>query len=201
MSELPAWRTQLPSGRSPKGESGQALLELALVVHMLVLLVMAIFQFAFVLQSQVGLTNAVREAARRVVATENPAPTWTGPGSVTEWTQRELCGDLTLPCDGGLLHQNVQGFDGTRLWVDPPPVTFCTYQVVINGIAETQLRVHVDVKYKHPLFFLPMAFATDLVDGSQNDAWDLSAAADMRMENVDETDPAYTPPPPPQVCS
>jgi len=146
---------------------------------------MAIFQFAFVIESQMGLTNAVREAARRVAATEpNANPVWTGGGgSLEAWVQTQLCGDTTPPCDGGLLHQNVQGFDGTRLWTDPPAVTFCSYTVG----STTNYRVHVEVKYKHPVFFGPLAYATDLVDGTTNGFWDLSAAAEMRLENIDDT--------------
>jgi len=182
--------TRTRRDRLATGESGQALLELALVVPLLVLLVMAIFQFAIVIQGQMGLTNAVREAARRVVASENPAPVWTGSSSLTEWVQTELCGDVAPPCGGGLLEQNVQGFDGTKLWSDPPVVTFCSY----TAAGSTNFRVQADVIYKHPVFFGVLAFATDLVDGTPNGFWDLSVSAQMRMENVDEMDPAYVDP-------
>jgi hypothetical protein len=152
---------------------------------------MAIFQFAFVIESQIGLTNAVREAARRIAATEPVGqPAWTGTPSMTEWVQEQLCGDLTPPCDGGLLVQNVQAFDGTRLWTDPPAVTFCSYSAA--GI--TNYRVQVDVHYKHPVFFGLMAFATDFVDGTPNGYWDLSASAQMRLENIDDSDPGFVGP-------
>lgn len=181
-------RTRSQPDRLAKGESGQALLELALVVPLLVLLVMAIFQFAFVFQSQMGLTNAVREAARRAAATEpTVAPIWTGSGSLAEWVQVQLCGDATPPCAGGLLDLNVQAFDGGALTTDPPAVTICSYSVDISGAPETQYRIQADVAYKHPLFFGPLAFATDFVDGNPNGFWDLSASAQMRLENIDET--------------
>jgi hypothetical protein len=167
----------------PEGESGQSLLELALIVPILVILVMAIFQFAFVIETQMGLTNAVREAARRVAATEpDVAPTWTG--TTQDWVIAQLCGDATFPCTGGLLEDNVQGFDGDELTTDPPLVTFCSYPVGTS----TNYRVEVLVTYKHPLFFAPMAFATDLVDGMPgNQRWDLTASAEMRLENIDPT--------------
>jgi TadE-like protein len=165
----------------PGRESGQALLELALVVPVLVLLVMAIFQFAYVMQTQSGLYNALREAGRRAAATTTDAPTWTGSGSLQQWVQAQLCGDITPPCDGGLLADNVQGFDGTKLWTDPPTVVFCTY----SAAGETQYQVNIDLKYKHPLFFGPMGFATDLTDGTSNGYWDLDVAAQMRMEHID----------------
>jgi TadE-like protein len=171
-------------------ESGQALLELALVVPILVLLALAIFQFAFVIESQMGLTNAVREAARRVAAAEpNSAPAWTG--AYRTWVQEQLCGNPVSPCSGGLLEQNVQGFDQGELTTNPPTVDFCWYDV---GGAKNY-RVEVSVEYKHPLFFGLMAFATDLIDGHPNNQrWDLSASAEMRLESIDPTVAGFSDP-------
>ena len=164
-------------------ESGQALLELALVVPVLVLIALAIFQFAFVIESQMGLTNAVREAARRVAAIDPDAtPVWNG--GMADYVETQLCGDAADPCTGGLLDQSVQGFDGTRVTNDHPTIRFCSYTA---GTSTTlNYRVEVSVNYEHPLFFGILAFATDLVDGNAgNDAWDISAAAEMRLENID----------------
>jgi len=163
-------------------ESGQALLELALVVPILVLIALAIFQFAFVIESQMGLTNAVREAARRVAATEpTTAPQWNT--TYTSWVRQQLCGPSISPCTGGLLEDNVQGFDSGRLPTNPS-VTYCSY----SAAGTTNYRVQVAVSYEHPLFFGLLAFATDLVDGTPgNNAWDLSASAEMRLENIDPT--------------
>src|SRR5262245_29512838 len=112
--------TEPMSGRAAPGlvrarsdrESGQALLELALVVPILVLLVMAIFQFAFVIESQMGLTNAVREAARRTAATTSENPDWS---ALRTWTLDQLNGDGT-PSNPGLLSQNVQAYNAGELW-------------------------------------------------------------------------------------
>lgn len=178
-----------PRRRNRDGESGQALLELALVVPILVILALAIFQFAFVIQSQMGLTNAVREAARRVAATEpTTAPQWGT--TYTAWVREQLCGPSISPCTGGLLEGNVQGFDSSRLPASPS-VTFCSYPAA----GDTNYRVIVGVSYEHPLFFGLLAFATDLVDGIPgNDAWDLSASAEMRLENIDPTVPSFADP-------
>lgn len=154
------------------GESGQALLELALVVPLLVLLVMAIFQFAYVFESQMGLTNAVREAARRAAATTNPT---------SGWVRAELCGPTPGSCDAGLLATNVQAFDDSLL-VGAPTVSFCTYQVSIAGTPEPNYRITVSVAYAHPVFFGPIAFATDAMDGSSDGRWQISASAQMRLE-------------------
>jgi hypothetical protein len=173
-----------PRRHDRDGESGQALLELALVVPILVLIALAIFQFAFVIESQMGLTNAVREAARRVAATEpNAAPDFTDGGVLDDWVVKQLCGPSLSPCIGGLLEDNVQGFDSSRLPTDPT-VTFCSYPAA----GTTNYRVEVAVSYEHPLFFGLLAFATDLIDGTPgNNAWDLSASSEMRLENIDPT--------------
>jgi hypothetical protein len=169
------------------GESGQALLELALVVPVLALLVMAIFQFAFVIESPMGLTNAVREAARRTVATTTTNPNWT---TLRAWTITQLVGDGGS--NPGLLAQNVQAYNASELWPAPypgmtnattPAVSFCSY----SAAGVTNYRVTIEVKSKHPVFFGILSFATDFLDGTNNDRWDLSASAEMRMESVDAT--------------
>jgi Flp pilus assembly protein TadG len=175
-------------------ESGQALLELALVVPILALLALAIFQFAYVIESQMGLTNAVREAARRVAATDpNAAPAWNT--TMRDYVVTQLCGttSTTPPCPGGLLDENVQGFEGARVTGTVPNVSFCRYTV---GTSTTlNYRVIVSVAYQHPLFFGFLDFATDLVDGTPgNNAWDIGASAEMRLENIDPS--LYTVPDP-----
>lgn len=174
-------------GRAPgatgDGQSGQALLEFALIAPILILLVMAIFQFAYVLETQNGLTNAVREAARRGAANSQIAPTWSaGAGTMQGFVIDQLCGDLIAPCDGGLLEQNVPAFNPTRL-VGDPTVTFCSYPAA----GGTQYQVQVHVEYRHPLFFALMAFATDAMDGTPDGEWTLTATAQMRLENIDST--------------
>ena len=181
------------AGQRRDRESGQALLELALIVPIVVLLALAIFQFAYVIESQMGLTNAVREAARRTAASTATAPTWTGTNSLAEYVEEQLCGDAASPCTGGLLEENVQGYDGALLTTDPPDVCFELYSAA--GIQN--ISVEVSVTYRHPLFFGLLEFATDAVDGTDNGAWDLTASAQMRLENVDPADPAFGAPP---VC-
>lgn len=187
MFQGPERRGTLPTRRKGShGETGQALLELALVVPILILLVMAIFQFAFVIESQMGLTNAVREAARRAAATTSGNPVW---ADLRTWTLLQLHGDGT-PANPGLLPENVQAYEAASLWAAPypgmtnttsPAVSFCSYPVA--GVIS--YRVQADVRYRHPVFFGPLAFATDLVDGTPNGSWDLAATAQLRMENVE----------------
>jgi Flp pilus assembly protein TadG len=178
---MPGRFSLLRAGPRRDRESGQALLELALVVPIIFTLALAIFQFAYVIESQMGLTNAVREAARRTAASTATSPTWTGANSLQEYVVEQLCGDAVDPCDGGLLEENVQGYDGSLLTNDRPDVCFETY----SAAGVQNVSVTVSVTYEHPLFFGILKFATDAVDGTANNAWDLSASAQMRLENVD----------------
>ena len=162
------------------GERGQALLELAIVTPILALLILAIVQFAFVLETQMGLTNAVREAARRAAADVDPT------------TQANLAttSDVATQLDS-LLAANVQGYQSSRLWqqatdgsqhLDSPTVTFCSYTVGTGASATTNYEVTVYVAYRNPVFFPLLAYATDFVDGVHNGTWDLVAQASMRLE-------------------
>ena len=157
----------------------------------LVILIMAIFQFAYVMQSQMGLTNAVREAARRAAATPEVAPNWV---TLEDWTESELCGDTTPPCDGGLLDENVPAFSADLLTTDPV-ITFCTYAIAGSTGTITNYQINIAVQYEHPLFFGLLSYATDGLDGIPNGRWDLAASAQMRLESIDPTDPSFTAPP------
>lgn len=150
-----------PAGGSSR-EAGQGLVELALVTPILVFLIMAIVQFAFVLESQMGITNAVREAARRAAA--DPSPTQAG---------------VTAQLDS-LLAANIQGYQATR--VISATVSFSDY--CLNG--ENNNRVQVSVTYAHPVFFPLLAYATDLIDGTPDGNWTLGASAQMRLETTQD---------------
>jgi Flp pilus assembly protein TadG len=153
-------------------DSGQALAELALVAPLLILLLVAIFQFAFVFQTQMGITNAVREAARRAAAVENPDETW---------VRRQLCADAG--CTAGLLPDNVQGFTVARLQGGAANVSFCTYPII--GSSDAQYRVIVGVTYDHPEFF-PLAQIAALAAGKPSGGawnWTVDGSAEMRLEH------------------
>ena len=152
---------------------------------------MAIFQFAFVIESQMGLTNAVREAARRVAAQTDTTPNW---ASLQGFVQAELCGAANPNCDTGLLEENVPAFSRALLSTNPPVVTFCVYDVVGSAGTINNYQVDVHVEYEHPLFFGMLSFATDAIDGDPNGRWDLTADAQMRMEYPDESELGFSGP-------
>lgn len=158
-------RRQRASFVAARSEAGQGLAELALITPILVLLILAIFQFAFVLESQMGLTNAVREAARRAAADPNPATT-----------------DVETQLNA-LLAANIQGFVAGN--VSAEDVAISDYCVA----GETSNRVTVTVAYDHPVFFPLLAYATDLMDGTPDGAWTLTASAQMRLETTQTPGP------------
>lgn len=158
--------------RHSSTESGQGLVELALVAPILILLIMAIFQFAYVLQTQMGLANAVREAARRTAAATD---------ATVPWVRQQLCGANPLACDAGLFADNVQGFDETEFSLS---IVFCEYPV--NSVVN--YRIAISVTYLNPVFFPLLAFATDMMDGVGDGKWELSESAQMRLE-YDPTSP------------
>ncbi|HSL97063.1 MAG TPA: TadE/TadG family type IV pilus assembly protein [Candidatus Deferrimicrobiaceae bacterium] len=149
------------AGTASGRESGQALLELALVTPILILLILAIFQFAYVLETQIGLTNAVREAARRAA---------TSLGVTNAFTVEQLMGDGGS--NPGLLADNIPGYEVGRVDPNPPDVRICTFPV--GG--ETNYRVDISVTYNHPIFF-PIPGTSDLAT--------LTAATPMRIEQFD----------------
>jgi len=159
------------------------LAEFALVTPILVLLIMAVVQFAFVLETQMGLTNAVREAARRAAA--DPSPTTAGVDTQLD----------------ALLAANIQGYDANGLWTvsdgpeydASPAVTFCSYSIAGGPL---NYRVSIYVAYKNPVFFPLLSYATDFMDGKSNGTWDLEAQASMRIE-ADTAPPDVSGPCPP----
>jgi Flp pilus assembly protein TadG len=164
------------AGGQPR-EAGQGLVEFALVAPILILLLMAIFQFAFVFQSQMGVRNAIREAARR--AATAPAA---DEASLRTWTLSQLTGST------GLLESNVQGYAASRLGTgaDAPSVLFCSYG--------TNQLVTVKVTYDHPEFF-PLAQIAAFAAGHAAGpgwSWTWTDDAQMRLEQPFTTPPATT---------
>jgi TadE-like protein len=160
---LPFVSTSDARAETATRERGQALVEFALVAPILVLILVAIFQFAYVLETQIGLTNALREAARRAAA---------APGPTSGWVLQQLDGDGT-PSNPGLLARNVQSYQSSR---STEAVTFCSYTVA--GVTGTNYRVDVHISYDHPVFFPILSFIT----GSPT-IWTLTSNAEMRLEN------------------
>ena len=59
-----------------RGEHGQAMVEFALVLPILLLLLCGIIDFGWLYYNQIALSNAAREGARYAVIHYDPATTW-----------------------------------------------------------------------------------------------------------------------------
>ena len=155
--------------------TGQALVEFALVAVPLVLILAAILQFGFVLGAQVGITNAVREAARNAATlTTNTAALAASNGHATY---------LQLASATGLLAKNVQAYRSAQLATSGTPITEVCYTTYVDPAGSTQVKVKVEAYYRHPLFIPLVGALLDGIDGSSDSAFRVGASEEIRVEN------------------
>ena len=159
----------------PARRSGQALVEFSLVLVPLMLILAAVLQFAFVLGTQVGITNAVREAARNAAAIETDTPALA--------TTNGQAGYVQLTGGTGLLATNVQAYQTGQLVRSGAPITQVCYTTYLDPAATTQVRVKVEAYYRHPLFIPFISSILDDLDGSSDGAFRVGASEEIRVEN------------------
>jgi hypothetical protein len=169
------------SRRTPRrGGSGQALTEFALVAPILFLLLFGVIQLGLLFAGQNGLVNGVRDAARHAVTWRINDASVNDP-SIYSVVCAAVRDELVSELAGGQL----PAFDETRL---RPTIS---YQWKANpGAAGTDptaeeyfLYVEIDAAYDHPLYVPLVGFFFDLLDGSGDGAFTLSASEQMRVEN------------------
>ena len=120
----------------PRGERGQAMVETALVLPLIVLFLLAVVQVGLIVRAQVLVTHAAREAARAAAVDPDPAAAGEAAGAATS-------------LDPGRLQVDVGGRDGRgsqvhvrvryRAATDVPIVGALVGDVVIA--AEATMRV------------------------------------------------------------
>jgi Flp pilus assembly protein TadG len=148
---------------------GQALVEFALVIPIVLLLLFAIVQLGLRFAGQNTLTDAVRETARyaatyRVIDTAGA---------------QDACDNLVLaklqdalranPLTSGTATREIPHVEYT--WEGPDP----------NGTYYVQISVKAD--YKFPLYVPLVATFLDGMDGTNDNSLRLSAKEEMRIEN------------------
>jgi Flp pilus assembly protein TadG len=183
-------RSRRRTGKQAPNGRGQALVEFALVVPIMVLIFAGLTQLAFIYERQIGIENAVRDGARRAAtyktnsvlgnACANGAKVW----------------DMVFG-SGGTMQSNVEGYDTTGTAVKDPLVTY-TNATSSSGLGE--VLVKVSVTYKHPLF-LPLI--TQILDGfdpnpSGNDLW-ISTSSQFTVENDNKEATSWSVSPNPTV--
>lgn len=183
--------------------AGQALPEFALVLPILILILGAILQFGILFSSQIGLTNAVREAAR--YASVLPVVSDADAAAVAPQVLARLVGQTTVTTSGdtfsaascpssgsgGLLGTYVHPYlcslgAPSRPGLVAAIVSYCKYQnPSASGANPTySVRVSVTVTYNHPLILPVIAQIIDGLDGGGTPgSFQLSAGESMRVEN------------------
>jgi Flp pilus assembly protein TadG len=167
-------------GRGRRRRLGQALPEFALVLPVLALILLGIIQMAFIFAAQVGITNAVREAAR-LAAVSTPTTTTgqaVGAGSAGEGVYDRLTDPAT-----GFLKRNVFAYSPANLVESGAPETQICYRTFTDAAAKPAVSVKVEAHYRHPLFIPLVSVILDNLDGSGGDGLRVGASEEMRVEN------------------
>lgn len=161
------------SARESRRESGQALLELALVAPVLILLLAGLVQFALIFETQIGIDNAIREAARRGATLD------------TDGTNMQANANWTLGQAQTLLAAGVQNYDSTRNTLE-----VCFFKPNANP-TDPSGRVQVDVRvsdsYRHPLFMPIVNLFLDAIDGTSDQSLKASSTTEFHVEQSSST--------------
>ena len=164
---------------SPSQDShrGQSIAELAIILPALLLLLLAIVQFGLVFFTQVGLTNAAREAARNASA----IPVATAAQALTAST--EYYNRLTNTTNG-FLKRNVGGYQSSRLIITGSEATRVCYYSFTDASGAPAVMATVRVEYSHPLFLPIGAQFLDFWDGVTDGGLSLTTTEDIRVGNA-----------------
>jgi Flp pilus assembly protein TadG len=172
-----SWIQRKRAGAPTHRRRGQALPEFALILPVLALILLSIIQMGFIFAAQVGITNAVREAARLAAVT---SPTTTvseastnGPGVYSALTNTTT----------GFLKRNVFAYSPGNLVVSGSPETKVCYRSFTDAANKPAVDVKVEAYYRHPLFIPLIGALLDGLDGTPNDGLRVGATEEMRVEN------------------
>lgn len=150
------------------GSDGQSVAEFAIVAVPLLLLLLGILQFGLIYNAQVGLTNAIRDAAR--FGSTQPALDETSAGITATSTYNKLTASLAKyvsPYNAGDLDST------TRV---------CVSQHA-DGAGADPAFVRVTAAYDHPLIVPLIGSIIDAIDGSSNGRFRITATTELRVDN------------------
>jgi Flp pilus assembly protein TadG len=167
-------RFLLHRGRPTPRYRGQALVEFALVLPILVILLLSIIQFAFIFAAQTGVTNAVREAAR-LAAVNTPTETAAEATVSADAIYTKLIGA------NGLMARNIFGFAATN--VVTPDTSVC-YSAFTDATGAQAVKVKVVAEYRHPIFIPILDRILDGLDGFNDGGLRIGTAEELTVENA-----------------
>lgn len=149
-------------------QSGQALIELALVAPIILLLLMGLVQFALIFERQIGIENAVREAARRTAALAAPDV------ATAQQNATWALGQLQTLLD------NSQGHQAGR-----DTIEVCIYTPLVNSSdpsGQKQVMVRIKETYRHPVFLPIIDLIIDPIDGTTDQSLAVSTSSVFHVE-------------------
>ena len=177
------------SGNRGARERGQSLVEFTLVLPVLALILLAIVQFGFLFAGQVGLANAVRDAARTAAVNQGAGAARLGACTTTG----SLAGTNAQKAYQSLLNRlpvQVPGYQSSRLAMGctagangytDTSARYCSY---LNADGTTySIRLILTAAYRHPLFVPLVGTIVDGFDGTTDSALKIRATEEMRVEN------------------
>lgn len=156
---------------------GQAIAEFAISAIVLLLLLLAILQFAFLYNAQIGVANGVRDTARyasQLVANDD--------------TSAAIASSRGRTFLGTAMGTYVTPYSATNL-ASGSEVCFEPYMDAANVAA---VRVRVTAVYRHPLVVPLVSLILDGFDGSLDNAYSMSSVLEMRVDNPSEPVPSLT---------
>jgi Flp pilus assembly protein TadG len=156
-------------------ERGQGLVEFALVLPILALFLLGILQIGVLLSTQVGITNAVREAVRNASAL--PVATAADAQNAANLIYSRLTGS------NGLLARNGSSYSTASLEISASPRTRVCYYSYTDATGNPSVMATVDVVYKHPLFIPVISSILDGFDGSNDGAYRIAVGEQIRVSN------------------
>jgi len=160
------------AARKPGRESGQALLELALVAPVLILLPGGLVQFALIFERQIGIDNAIREAARRGATLD------------TDTTNMQANAAWTLDQARTLL-ANSQNYETNRSSIEVCFFTPAAHPT--DPASKSQVDVRVTDAYRHPLFLPIVSIFLDPIDGSNDQSLLATSRTQFHVEQTSTT--------------
>ena len=164
----------LHSQRRRRSRAGQAIAEFAISAIVLLLLLLAILQFAFLYNAQIGVTNSVRDAARYGSSlTANDDGTTVLAANSTE---SFLTSTLTA---------HVSPYYSTRLAAGSG-VCFEEYS---DPNLQSAIRIRVTAIYEHPLVVPLISAIIDGFDGSNDGFFAMTSSIELHVDNPAEPVP------------
>jgi Flp pilus assembly protein TadG len=161
----------------PHREAGQALLELALVAPIMILILAALVQFGLIFESQIGINNAAREAARRGATLATPDA---GTATINaNWTLAELQSAL-----GNTQTHNAAQNRGLEVCFYTP----ATAPNDTDPSGNHQVFVKVTAGYAHPVFLPIVDLILDGIDGTTDRALLVETSTEFRVEQEGDND-------------